>query len=286
MSILVHDESITASDGYRLELKCFEPESTPQAWLVLLHGIQSHAGWYEATARDLAERGIAVWLPNRRGSGPQAESRGDVSHWRRWMSDVVASLHAMRAHRWQRQGAGPVILGGISWGGRLASVVAAHRPQLLDGLILLAPGLAPRVGPTMLQRLQLALARRMGVVDHRVDVPLSDPAFFTDDPAWQEFIRHDAFALHKVTTRFLFANQDLDRELRAAPVQVPTLLLLAGQDRIINNPVTRQIVSRWSCKSQVVEYSDSPHTIEFGPARERMVEDIASWLDRIGPRQD
>src|SRR5204862_340182 len=47
----------------------------------------------------------------------------------------------------------PIFLGGISWGGKLVMALQRRHPGLADGLMLLCPGLVPRVTPSFLQRL-------------------------------------------------------------------------------------------------------------------------------------
>ncbi|MCA9089032.1 MAG: alpha/beta fold hydrolase [Planctomycetaceae bacterium] len=283
MALVSADVWWTASDGYPIHVHRVDPVGPIRGWILLLHGIQSHAGWYQATANDLARKGYSVWLPDRRGSGLNMADRGHVASWRRLLGDVCQLLYRAAAERSQRAPQAPIVLGGISWGGRLATAVAALRPQLLDGLTLLAPGLIPRIGPTPWQRVRLALARRLGIYQRYVPIPLGDPALFSDDPKWQQFIREDTRALHDVTTGFLFAGEDLTRQLQRLrePLHCPVQLLLAGHDPIINNAATRLLVQRWSPTASIHEFPTSPHTLEFGPAQPAVVETLANWIQTL-----
>ncbi len=49
-----------------------------RAVVVMLHGIQSHSGWYEGSGEHLAQAGVSVLAPDRRGSGMNGEARGDA----------------------------------------------------------------------------------------------------------------------------------------------------------------------------------------------------------------
>ena len=71
----------------------------------------------------------------------------------------------------------------------------------------------------------------------QIPLPLNDPDLFTASPRWRDFIRNDRLALHQATARLLVESVRLDRYVRRAArhVTIPTLLLLAGQDRIIRN---------------------------------------------------
>ena len=58
-----------ADDGLELYYRTFAPDGAARGALIYLHGIQSHGGWYVETGAELARRGYAVYLPDRRGSG-------------------------------------------------------------------------------------------------------------------------------------------------------------------------------------------------------------------------
>ena len=269
------------SDGYRLHYRHWVPAGRPLARIVALHGIQSHSGWYEYSTRKLCEAGYEVYFLDRRGSGMNEVARGDTPHHERWINDVVQFLGEVRATTTRDLPGCPVVLQAVSWGGKPAVVAAARRPELLDALALLYPGLCPRIGPWPHQRLQLRLAEGLGIRKKLVPVPLRDPALFVGDPKWQEHIRHDPLALHEVTVRFLLANRELDRLVRQSPERLsrPTLLMLSGKDRIIDNRATRRYFARCGASHLTqIEYADAQHTLEFEPDRDRFIGHLLQWL--------
>src|SRR5262249_33119380 len=172
----------------------------------------------------------------------------------------------------------------VSWGGKLAVALEKFYPGLIAGMALLTPGLCPRVRPPFGQRLAIALARL--VSPRRLfPIPLDDPELFTATPRWQAFIRDDPLSLRRATARFLVSSAFLDRALRLAPeeVRAPTLLMLAGRDRIIDNERTRAYFARFaSADKQVIEYPEAHHTLEFEPDPTPVFADLARWLGRVG----
>ena len=283
--IEVEHHEFAVSDGRRLAWQKWPSSSASvRGYVVALHGIQSHAGWYEYSSRRMAEAGFEVCYLDRRGSGRNPDARGDALHADRLVHDVTQFLSATRFRRDQDSPASPVVLQAVSWGGKLATVVASRRPDLVDGLALLYPGLKARVRPGWLARLRLGLARRLGIRDKPVEIPLQDPALFTADPGWQQFIRSDPLALREVTVGFLLANQDLDREVDTAVRRIvcPLLLMLAGGDRIIDNTASRELFHRFgSKKKRLLEYGDAAHTLEFEPPRDEFIADLLNWLDEL-----
>jgi len=253
------------------------PHEQPLAHVVFLHGIISHGGWYETSAAWLAAQGCAVHFLERRGSGLNPLSRGDVEHWQTWTEDVAIYLKSLPADR-------PRILLGISWGGILATAVAVQHPGILSGLGLVCPGIVSRVGANGVQRMLLRLARRIGLQQPRVQVPLQDPTLFTQSVVHQQFIASDPLALRKITLRFAVNNLDLLHAATAAPqqVSVPSLLMLGELDPIIDNRGTREFVARFGNRQQtIIEYPGASHTLEFEDDPTPYFNDLAAWVERI-----
>ena len=56
-------EEFIASDGYRLQGRVWHPENQQvQVTVVMLHGIQSHSSWYEASCQQLCEYGASIYF--------------------------------------------------------------------------------------------------------------------------------------------------------------------------------------------------------------------------------
>jgi len=291
--------TIELSDGYETPAHVYEPAAghgpKPEP-VVYLHGIQSHPGWFSGSAAALAAAGIPVVMPTRRGSGANRVARGDAPSAAQLLDDVAACC------RWalRRFDATRVRLVGVSWGGKLAAVFCARGRAGLDiaSLTMIAPGIAPQIDVPLKQKLAIgmALLGRSGPGRPRgtalFDIPLSDPALFTDNPEMREYLQRDAHRLHRATARFLFASSRLDAMLRRKRGQVPflghdgaaqlgerinskkryltpfphpTTLILATRDRIIDNAATRRVVERLTGgRARIIEL-DGAHTMDFEP---------------------
>lgn len=275
-----------ASDGYPLHYRHWSAAATcPRAQIVALHGIQSHSGWYTYSSRLLAQAGYEVFFLDRRGSGLNRRDRGHALHAERLVNDVVQFLSYLNHTTLTRRGAMlPKILMGVSWGGKLAAVTALKHPQLFQGVALLYPGLFSKVQPRWLDLWKMHWIEAIGWGRGRVPIPLNDPTLFTDQPEWQEFIRRDELALHTVTVSFLLANAQLTQFLQqtTATFSVPSLLMLAGRDDIIENATTRACYQRIAGgPGMILEYPHARHTLEFEAQRDAFIDDLLRWLDGI-----
>ncbi|MCY2940808.1 MAG: alpha/beta fold hydrolase [Planctomycetota bacterium] len=269
--------SFVTSGGYKLHYRHFQPVGISKGTIVFIHGIQSHGGWYETSCKKFAQAGYRVLFLDRRGSGLNEVSRGDSPSFRTLLDDLKEFLQHQRK---EITGSTPLILGAISWGGKIAFGLEIRIANLVDGFILLAPGFCPKIQPTRKERFFIALGslfspRRL------FNIPLNDPDLFTSNPVAQKFLKEDPFALRKATARFLLDSVRLDFYLRIFRTKIskPILLLIAGQDKIIDNEKTIAFVKRFSSGSlTIIEYPKAHHTFEFEPEPQKHIEEIEEWL--------
>ncbi len=275
-------EFYTGSGGRRLAARRWNATNRPLARVVFLHGVTSHGGWYDQSSGYLAAAGFDVTFLDRRGSGLNGEQLGDVENWKYWIDDVAAYLRTSSVAVDGNARSLPMVLCGISWGGKLAAAVARRYPALITGLALLCPGLYSPFMPGPVKRLALAMPAPERRQRRRFRVPLRWPPLFTDAPHWQDFIAHDPLALRTITWRFAAEDRKLTRYARAAASYLhrPTLLVLAGRDRIVSNGPTRRYFARIPSTKTLIEYPNAAHTLEFENDPTPYFADLAAWIGR------
>ncbi|MEZ6049068.1 MAG: alpha/beta fold hydrolase [Planctomycetaceae bacterium] len=276
-----HTDRYTTSDGYQHFYRHWPAQGEVRGVLLAIHGIQSHSGWYGYSSSRLAAAGYHVYFLDRRGSGHNFRSRGHTRHEDRLVGDVVQFARFLNYEHPEL----PTILLGLSWGGKLASVVASRYSSLFNRLVLLYPGLRAYVRPNWFQLFQLKLAEIFEVEAKKVPIPLSEPALFTAEPTARLFIRQDPLMLEEVTSGFLIANRNLDQETHQhsfpGNITMPSLLLLAGRDQIIDNKQTETLFRRFpNQRNELRVYEEGAHTLEFEPNREQIFSDLIDWLQR------
>jgi alpha-beta hydrolase superfamily lysophospholipase len=238
--------------------------------VLFVHGIQSHPDWFTGSADMLAARGHPVYQVMRRGSGTNTVARGDARSPGQLMDDLDAACAFVLRHAAEQGLAvcnpGALHVVGISWGGKLVAAWAASRRRAYAAsLTLVAPGIISRVDLPPAIKLRIAWAllahpRRL------FDIPLNDLSLFTDNPARRDYLSRDPHRLHRATARFLFASRRLEAMLiraKAGSLNIPTTLILARQDRIIDNGRTRRIVEHLTAGRAMVHVLDGCHTLEF-----------------------
>lgn len=269
-------ESLAMSDGYRTAVRWWRPPE-PRGAVLYFHGIQSHGGWYEMSGSRLAEAGLTVLMPDRRGSGLNREQRGHSPSVTRTVEDARECLDALLS----ASGHGGAHLVGVSWGGKLCVSLASHAPQRVRSMTLVAPGLFSKLDLPTLEKFRVA----MSMVNDRerlFEIPLNDPRLFTANPERIEYVEADGLKLTRVSAGFLVVGRRLDRftaRFGQSGYRGAVHLMLAGQDRIIDNDRTGDWLRELPFEDrQITLYPEAHHTLEFEADPSAFLHDLVTWI--------
>jgi alpha-beta hydrolase superfamily lysophospholipase len=234
MSHAVTDSTLstyTASDGDNLALQDWPlPEGTAlRGVVVLVHGLGEHAGRYDHVARRLNGWGFAVRGYDQYGHGESDGVRGGLPSTPRLLDDLADIIESTRLKMDKGQ---PLILLGHSMGGLVASCLVALRELPIQGLVLSSPALDP--GLSTIQKILLATLPRVApnlAVGNGLDAD-----FISHDPAVVAAYKADPRVHDRVSGRlasFIAGSGPLVLE-RAPHWTLPTLLMWAGEDKLVN----------------------------------------------------
>lgn len=222
----------TALDGDNLAIQDWPLDFTQalRGVVLIVHGLGEHAGRYDALARRLNTWGFAVRGYDQYGHGESEGARGGLPRNTRLLDDLADVLDSTRS---RMNKTAPLILLGHSLGGLLAArLVALKGEGVVQGLVLSSPAFDP--GLSAFQKTLLAVMLRLAP-----DWCLGNgliPRLISHDPAVVAAYRADPLIHHRISARLAhFIVETAAATLAQAPQwQVPTLLLYAGADRIVN----------------------------------------------------
>ena len=264
---------LTASDGYRLAYRRWNPTGAPRAIIVALNGIMSHSGWFAPLAPGLTAAGCRLVGADRRGSGPNPDARGDAPSAAQLVQDVLAVIEA------EREEGVPLLLLGWCWGAALAVGTAVELDDALAGLVLVTPGLYNQ--PAMLEavRAQQELLDSGPPGDPVIVSPVREE-WFTRGPALDAFIRTDALRVTMMSPRLLHITARLGAAalLRLRKLKSPLLVILAEHDEATDNAATRVAFSPYARRLETVPGS---HGVQFD-APGAVVAHIVGFVDELG----
>lgn len=273
-------EPVRLSDGYEAAARWWLPPE-PRGAVLILHGIQSHGGWYEGSASHFAAAGFAVLMPDRRGSGLNNVARGHADSADRLMSDGRELLAALAA----RTGRASAHVLGISWGGKWAVALAGELGASIASLGLIAPGLFPVVDLPLTEKFRIACSM-LADRTRAFPLPLNEPELFTSNPQRLAWLHADGLRLMSASAGFLLASRQLDRRAARFPRsgwRGPLHAWLAGHDRIIDNERTQRFVESLDLPDRgVTRYPEAYHTIEFEADPQPFRQALLAWIERCG----
>lgn len=261
--------------------RMYEP-SEVKGIVVLLHGIQSHSGWFTRSCTKLAADGYLVIAPDRRGSGGYTEYRGDIDS----CEHLVADIDTVIAKLKEDFPNVPIYLMGVSWGGKLALFYGILRPSMVDGLILSTPGIKVKPDLSLLDKLKVGIALALGKGGQlQLRIPIDIPHLFTDDSGLQEWIKNDGRTLRSCSARFYFESKRIDNflERNIGLCCNRILLMLAGRDDIIDNVRTIDFLIKCTANSgfpiEAILYPHARHTLDFEANWEVVVTELTYRLN-------
>lgn len=280
----VEDFTLRLADDYAAFARLRRP-AEPIGAVLYHHGIQSHCGWYEHSAERLCAAGFAVMQFDRRGCGRNDADRGHAKSADQLVHDsALAGEELMR-----RTGFDSYHVVGVSWGGKLAVAAYVHHPGQVASLSLVTPGLFPRVGVSGAEKARIGFSMLYEPLK-AFDIPLNDAELLTSDPDWQRFIETDVRTLRQCTAGFYLASRRMDRMVGRLPDSpaVPLHVMLAGDERIVDNDATEDFVRKlpWPNR-RITWYREARHSLEFEKEAGEYFDDLVGFIREVHlKRQD
>ncbi len=167
-------------------------------------------------------------------------------------------------------------------GGLFAAHFALSRRTPLRGLILSSPALAVR-----LSGIQRKLLNFMYRFAPHIGVPNGlSPQYLSHDPAIVEAYKNDPLVHAKISARLLRSMlAAIDHcQTHAARLACPTVMLVAGDDRLVDADGSRSFVALLPAgRAQLHEYQEFYHEVLNEKDARRPFADLRGWIDQQIP---
>ena len=259
--------------------------ATPRGTVLLVHGLGEHMGRYDALAQDINRWGFAVRGYDHYGHGQSQGQPGTLPSDTRLLDDLAEMVDATREHMARSMAPGaPLILLGHSLGGLVAGRFVALNLRPVDALVMSSPALDPGLSPV--QKLLLATLPRIApnlCVSNGLDT-----RYLSHDDAVAQAYRADRYCHDRVSGRLarFIADAGPATVAQAARWTVPTLLLYAGSDHLVNPAGSRAFAAAAPpavVTAQVFEPLYHELFNEAEPARSEVLALLRGWLDQQLP---
>lgn len=272
-------------DGTPLRASLWRADQ-PNAGLLIVHGMQSHAGWFEvsATAGEISRAGVTVLAYDRRGSGRSGGTPGHVDSADEFLEDLAAARSALTRELAERGAAdAPLHVLANCFGTRIVLPYLQAHPESFQSAVLTAPAIR------MSRAADYAFGTKLRILfadrERRFPTPLEDELFVSTGP-FLDWIRGDTLALRQVTAGFLRSTSQITRRMQKAAraIDTPMLVVLGSRDAmVINETIRSEFVARYRGPIEVVEF-DTEHYVDFTDQQPALASAVIGWLQARSTR--
>ncbi len=281
-SLSSHEEGVGTvtwldmADGQRLLLREW-PQPRARGAMLIVHGLGEHSGRYAQLAAWFNQRGYAVRSYDQRGHGQSPGRRGALRHRDDLLTDLAAVYHDYA----DTSPCLPFLLG-HSMGGLVAARAVLDGGVAPPALVLSSPALRSWASPgtirlsRVLGRLLPNLPLRNGLDANKLSHDAQVVADYCSDPLQHGWItpRLASFILQDGAT--CIAD--------AASLDVPTLLLVADSDELVDPAGSRAFANAAAASGQLTTrfFATLYHELfnEAEPGRSQVLMQLGDWLGR------
>ena len=273
------EERLEGKGGVRIFVRSWRPAERARGVVLLVHGFNSHSGYYRWVAEQLTAAGLVVYAPDLRGRGHSGGERFYVASFTDYVCDVELVANLARA----REPGLPLFVLGHSAGGVVACLYALDHQRELQGLIcesfahqVPAPDLALAALRGLSHLAPHAHVLRLKNEDFSRDV--ETVAAMNADP----LIAHEVQPVQTVA-EMARADMRLKREFPA--ILLPVLILHGTADRATKPSGSQFFYDTAGSKDKTLKlYADHVHDLLNDLGKEEVMSDVREWIEGRLPR--
>ncbi len=266
--------------GLNIFLRSWRPASgTARGVVAIVPGFNSHSGYYEWVAAQLAADRLAVYAIDLRGRGRSDGERFYVQNFEDYIADVASFVSIIK----EKEKGLPVFMLGHSAGGVVACNYTLDHQQVLAGLIcesfayqVPAPDFA------------LAVLKGLSHIAPHAHVLKLHNEDFSRDPVVVEFMNNDPLIAHEVQpTQTVAAMVRADERLKKEfpKITLPVLILHGTKDKATKPSGSQHFYETASSKDKTLKlYEGSFHDPLNDLDKKTVMTDILSWINERIPK--
>ena len=266
-------EEMVQGKGGRLFVRSLRPVGKARGVVLLVHGFNSHSGYYAWVADRLVASGLAAYAVDLRGRGQSDGERFFVES----MEDYVHDVETLAAIARECEPGLPVFVLGHSAGGVVACVYALEHQSELAGLVcesfayqVPAPDLA------------LAVLKGLSHIAPHAHVLKLENKDFSRDPGAVQAMNEDKLIANEVqptqtVAAMVRADERLEKEIPL--LKLPVLILHGTLDKATKPAGSQRFYDRSGSKDKTLKlYEGHFHDLLNDVGREEVMEDITGWI--------
>ena len=258
--------------GLKIFTRAWRPEK-PSAVVVIVHGFNSHSGYYGWVANQLVARGLAAYALDLRGRGKSEGERFYVEKFADYVDDVATLVRIAK----EREPGRPVFVLGHSAGGVVACVYALDHQAEISGLI--CESFAHEVPAPDFALSVLKGLSHLAPHTHVLKLKNED---FSRDPKIVEAMNKDPLIANEsqptqTVAEMVRADERLKKEF--ALIKLPVLILHGTKDKATKPSGSQRFYDNTGSGDKTLKlYEGYFHDLLNDTVKEVVMGDIGKWL--------
>ncbi|HET8772560.1 MAG TPA: alpha/beta hydrolase [Thermoanaerobaculia bacterium] len=267
------EERIQGAGG-SLFVRSWRPDAPARAVVLLVHGFNSHSGYYPWVAEQLRADGLAAYALDLRGRGNSEGERYYAEHVNDYLDDVDRLAKLARS----REPGLPVYILGHSAGGVISCVYTLEHQHELAGLI--CESFAYKVPAPDIALSILKGVSHIAPHAHVLRLKIDD---FSRDPQVIQAMKDDPFVGDEVQptlTVAAMARADDRLEQEFPLITIPVLILHAPTDKVTLASGSQFFYDTAGSRDKTLKmYDGHAHDLLNDFGKEQVMADIRNWIN-------
>jgi acylglycerol lipase len=271
----MNESTFEGVGGLKIFYRSWLPAGAPRGVVVIVHGFNSHSGYYLWTAERLVSRGFAVYALDHRGRGRSDGERYFVEKVSHYVDDVGTLVQIAKRERPKL----PVFMLGHSAGGVISCSYALDHQAELAGL--LCESFAFQVYAPDFALAVLKGVSHLAPHAHVLKLKTED---FSRDPRVVEAMLKDPLLENEVqptltVAEMVRADERLNREF--SKLTLPVLILHGTADKVTRPGGSQVFYDNAGSKDKTLKlYEGYAHDLLNDVGKEQVMDDVLGWLEK------
>jgi len=272
-SATMNEERVDGKRGLKIFVRSWHPAEPPRGVVAIVHGVNSHSGYYTWAAEQLVAGGLAVYALDLHGRGQSDGERFYLEA----IADYIGDVETLVGLAKSREPGLPVFLLGHSAGGVVSCVYTLEHQAELAGLIcesfafqVAAPSFA------------LAVVKGLSHLAPHAHVLKLKNEEFSRDPDVVQAMNDDPLIAHEVqptktVAELVRADERLKREFPL--ITLPVMILHGTADKV-TRPGGSQLFydTAGSTDKTLKLYEGHVHDLLNDFGKDAVIADVKDWI--------
>ncbi|MBC7926947.1 MAG: lysophospholipase [Bryobacteraceae bacterium] len=271
--VAAREERLESAGGVKIFIRSWRPIAKATGVVAIVHGFNSHSGYYTWVAEQLTSAGLAVYALDLRGRGQSSGERFFIEN----VSDYISDVESLISLAKSREAGLPVFLLGHSAGGVISCVYTLEHQAELAGFI--CESFAFQLpGPEA----ELSVVKGLSHLVPHVHVLKLENQHFSRDPEVVRTLNEDPLLANEVqptltVAEMVRADERLKKEFPL--ITLPVLILHGTMDKVTMPGGSQFFYDHAGSRDKTLKlYEGHYHDLLNDIDKELVMADIQSWI--------